>query len=210
MKNQIKFIKLLVILALALAVLGPVSVSAQGGNPPDLKDGGPGGNTGFGAALPSSPDDNCSAGPNLIQYDDGTIDASAGVTTADPASEIVQLFTPPGYPYTITKVCVTWAASVALATHPYEVVIYADTGAGPGAQLAAIPDLAGSVPVNPTTRWYGSAANYTVTSGSVYVGVRWVEASPPDQAVGYDSNGATPNQTIYYRYSAIPWTNATG
>lgn len=127
----------------------------------------------------------CSFTPGLIIQDDGSVDAGWGFVAATD-SRFVDRFTPTAYPANLGIVCFAMGGNPGAPTSlSGEIIVVDDDGAGgaPGTQLAAqafsvtgVPVLAAGQPI-----WFSAdltALNVSVTSGSVYIGVRWTQTDP--------------------------------
>src|SRR5436190_1858487 len=124
---------------------------------------------------------NCDTQAGIIIHDDNTEENGySGNATTIATFNAVDKFTPTTYPSTFTSVC---AAFITIAGTPttlnYSVIVYDDDGPGgaPGTQLGEIADVAVAiagglgVPVWQTTDI--SSLGVTLTSGSVYIGVKY-------------------------------------
>lgn len=145
----------------------------------------------------------CSDEPSLIVHDDGTVETGyiANPEVVDQVA-FVDRFTPYAYPVTFTSVCVAF-----ISTGPtgldFEIVVYDDDGpqGGPGTELGALPVSVEGIPVVPpiseAPAWFSidvSALGASISSGSAYIGVRWVPSDPgvflaadesPEHPVGF-------------------------
>jgi hypothetical protein len=118
----------------------------------------------------------------LIVHDDNLVDD--GFNYREPATEarFVDKFTPPSYPATFSRVCVSLFSGEGIETLDYEVVVYKDDGPGgaPGTLLGAAPVVDGRVlqlidlPVSPRFQAIDIAdLGINLESGSAYIGLRW-------------------------------------
>ncbi len=146
---------------------------------------------GASAAAPPAPDGaECGPSvPGVVIHDDGVAtNGYAGLTNAE--SVAVDKFTPTYYPATFTTVCVAFSTYFYPVSPTgrvdYEVVVYDDTGPGgaPGNELGAIAaTTTGAAYPDPAVfrdRVDVSALGIALTSGSVYIGVRWNPDQSPD------------------------------
>ncbi|WP_300617342.1 DUF1566 domain-containing protein [Dokdonella sp.] len=123
----------------------------------------------------------CESGPLLIVHDDGTPETAFGGGLFTNGWTIVDRFTPTSYPASFGSVCLAFAGSGGATTLDFDLVLYADNGPGgsPGAELGSIRAQATGLPQYPvlTPQWQRfdlSSLYSTITSGSVYLGVRGV------------------------------------
>ena len=142
----------------------------------------------------------CDSAPGIVIHDDGMLESAIG---ADPAlvteMRVVDKFTPSSYPASYSSVCLDFVVlKDGPPTYPIDVVVFDDDGPGgaPGTLLGELNDqtaithvfrLVGGQP--PIWNSYDiSSLAINVTSGSVYIGTRYV---PPTQQFGnvYLSDG---------------------
>src|SRR5215208_6515982 len=139
--------------------------------------------------------------PTIIRHDDGTIENGYSGNPAGGVTEVrfVDKFTPTSYPRTYSSVCLDF---VTLAggppTYPVDVVVYDDDGAGgtPGTLLGSLNAqpatthifAAGQMPIWNSYNISGLGIN--VTSGSVYIGARWMPPAPTNVYMSADQTGA--------------------
>jgi len=120
--------------------------------------------------------------PGLIFHDDNLVDD--GFNYGEPATEarFVDKFTPPSYPATFSRVCISLFSGGGIETLDYEVVVYKDDGPGgaPGSLLGAMPVVDGRVRLVDdmlfTPRFQAidiADLGINLESGSAYIGLRW-------------------------------------
>lgn len=148
----------------------------------------------------------CDNEPGIVIQDDGTVENgySANPATITEA-RFVDRFTPEEYPAQLTGVCVGFLTISGTTTFDIDIVAYDDSGAGgtPGAELGSmavtvdVDQLSPPVPPDHPPVWTSidlSAMGVVVSSGSVYVGVRFTPQDPnyfvasdqsTDRPVGY-------------------------
>ena len=142
----------------------------------------------------------CNSEPGIIIHDDGIIEngysgnPGAGVTEV----RFVDKFTPTSYPATFSSVCLDF---VTLAggppTYPIDVVVYDDDGAGgaPGTFLGSLNAQPATTHIfaaggMPTWNSYNiSGLGLNITSGSVYIGARWMPPTPTNVYISADQTG---------------------
>lgn len=134
--------------------------------------------------LPSGQGDlaGCTATPDFIVHDDGTLEEGYTVSVAD--VRFVDKFTPTAYPVVYNAVCIGFITGSGPTSYGVEIVVFDDDGAGgePGTQLGSVAATVAvtlSVPVTPNTTVFWnkidiSSLGLQVTDGSVYIGARWV------------------------------------
>jgi Kelch motif/Galactose oxidase, central domain len=171
---------------------------------------------------------NCDSEPGIVIHDDGGIENGY---SGNPAlvSEVrfADKFTPSSYPASYTSVCLDFViVAGGPATYPIDVVVFDDDGAGgsPGTLLGELNGqtatthlfVGGGQP--PIWNSYDiSSLAINVTSGSVYIGARWVppvnnvflsadESGPVGFAGGYWWNNFdgvwSPTQNAFPGYTA--------
>lgn len=140
--------------------------------------------------------------------DDGT--AESGLRPSFNETVIfVQKFTPQGYPFDYRQVCVGLrrGASGSNLTMNFQIVFYDDDGemGAPGTLLASLPMTAMNIPFNDyqVYSFDTTAQHIQVTSGSVYIGLKWVTSIMNDYSIAMDQSAGTPLQTGY-------WSNSNG
>ena len=148
--------------------------------------------------------------PGVVIHDDGTVN-SGGRGASDNVTVAVEKFTPTYYPATFTSVCaafdsVTWMGDNTADPIDYEVVIYDDTGVdgGPGNELGAV-SASTTTTAFPWPEYYHPVAfhdsvdisglHLNITSGSVYIGVRWRSEKVIGGIIHYSFIGADTNGT---------------
>jgi len=163
-------------------------------------------------------DAGCAAGaPGLVVHDDGLVDN--GYNYAAPATDarFVAKFTPPAYPATFSRVCVSLFSDAGVEALDYEILVYADDGPGgsPGTLLGAQPVAGGRVlqlldlPFTPRFESFDIAdLGVNLESGSAYVGLRW---NPSKDGAGEvylsaDESPATPAAAGYAAADGGAWT----
>ena len=145
----------------------------------------------------------CNNAPGIVIHDDGTIEngysgsPGAGVTEV----RFVDKFTPTSYPSTYSSVCLDF---VTLAggppTYNVDIVVYDDDGAGgsPGTLLGSLNAQpatthifsAGIMPIWNSYNISGLGLN--ITSGSVYIGARWMPPTPTNVYMSADESTSHP------------------
>ena len=146
---------------------------------------------------------NCDTEPNIVIQDDGTIEdgysgsPGAGVTEV----RVVDKFTPTSYPSTYSSVCLDF---VTLAggppTYNIDVVVFDDDGPGgsPGTLLGSVNAQSATTHVfspGQTPIWNSyniSGLGLNITSGSVYIGARWMPPSPTNVYISADESTGHP------------------
>lgn len=126
----------------------------------------------------------CGTEPGIIIHDDGSAEgAYAGNANWAGGIALVDKFTPASYPASIRSVCVAFTGSAGVSAMDFEIVVLADNGSGggPGTELGALPVSVSGLPQYPVSDpiWssYDISSLYTtISSGSLYVGVRWLPA----------------------------------
>lgn len=129
-----------------------------------------------------------------------------------------ELYTPPGYPFVITQVCVNWVRLTADTDITYTVEVRAADGAGgsPGTLLGSAAASALGVPSALPGAFTDTALSVVVNSGSVYIGARWnpgvdqgffivSDENSATAPIGYsynDINGFAPTVSIFPNYKA--------
>ncbi len=162
----------------------------------------------------------CDSAPGMVIHDDGMLESAIG---ADPAlateMRVVDKFTPSSYPASYSSVCLDFVVlKDGPPTYPIDVVVFDDDGPGgtPGTLLGELNDqtaithvfrLVGGQP--PIWNSYDiSSLAINVTSGSVYIGTRYV---PPTQQFGnvYLSDDESPGHPVGFA-GGYWWTNFDG
>ena len=123
----------------------------------------------------------CDSQPGIMIHDDGSSENGYSGNPATIATfNAVEKFTPASYPSTFTSVCVAFQNQAGTPTTlNYSVIVYAADGPGgwPGTQSGALPMWLLAFLQEWGRRYGGPApifsAGITVTSGSVYIGVRY-------------------------------------
>ena len=143
----------------------------------------------------------CNTEPGIVIHDDGTIENGYSGNPAGGVTEVrfVDKFTPTSYPKTYSSVCLDF---VTLAGGPpvynVDIVVYDDDGAGgsPGTLLGSLNAqpatthifAAGQMPIWNSYNISGLGLN--ITSGSVYIGARWMPPAPTNVYMSADQTGA--------------------
>ena len=162
----------------------------------------------------------CDSAPGIVIHDDGMLESAI---SADPAlvteMRFVDKFTPSSYPASYSSVCLDFVIlKDGPPTYPIDVVVFDDDGPGgaPGTLLGELNDqtatthvfrLVGGQP--PIWNSYDiSSLAINVTSGSVYIGTRYV---PPTQQFGnvYLSDDESPGHPVGFA-GGYWWTNFDG
>ncbi len=142
-----------------------------------------------------------------VQLDDGTLENGYRIAFASNAT-YVQRLTPPGYPASLTRMCLCWK-TIAGDLLPFSFVVYDDDGPSgqPGTLLGSIastfnlPSFAeGWIGVDCTT------LGIQVASGALYVGGRWNAASHTSVFLCSDESPSTPRATSYRSTDGLAWT----
>ena len=145
----------------------------------------------------------CNNAPGIIIHDDGTIEdgysgnPGAGVIEV----RVVDKFTPTSYPNSYTSVCLDF---VTLAggppTYNVDIVVFDDDGPGgsPGTLLGSLNTQSATTHVfspGQTPIWNSydiSGLGINITSGSVYIGARWVPPTPTNVYISADESTGHP------------------
>ena len=140
--------------------------------------------------------------PTIIKHDDGTIEnGGSGNPALVTEVRFADKFTPTSYPNSYSSVCLDF---VTLAggppTYPVDIVVYDDDGAGgsPGTLLGSLNAqpatthvfMAGQTPIWNSYDISGLGLN--ITSGSVYIGARWVPPTPTNVYMSFDQSTDRP------------------
>ncbi len=155
----------------------------------------------------------CNAEPEIIIHDDGTIENGYSGNPAAGVTEVrfVDRFTPTSYPATFHAVCISFI-SLGPTSLNFDIVVYDDDGAGgaPGTLLGSLPATAVAPVVPPilAPMWNSydiSSLGIGVTSGNVYVGVRYAP-STPNVFISADQTASTPLAGGYWwNNNAAAW-----
>jgi hypothetical protein len=151
----------------------------------------------------------CSGGG--LWYDDGTYEDLYTYPISMVDQTWVQRFAPPELPYQIHEVCVGLVSSGFEDDLTGTIVLFADSGSGPGALLYEIPFTAIDIPIWPGEIYsYDISGSNAVVSGSFYLGVRWTALMGDDwfYVLG-DESITTPLNPGYWQYSGHPWQAIT-
>src|SRR4029453_5433780 len=142
----------------------------------------------------------CNAEPGIIIHDDGLIDNGySGNPALVTEVRFVDKFTPTSYPATFSSVCIDFVTlSGGPPTYPVDIVVYDDDGAGgaPGTFLGSVNAQPATTHVfvaggTPTWNSYNIAGlGLNITSGSVYIGARWMPPTPVNVYISADQTGA--------------------
>jgi hypothetical protein len=149
----------------------------------------------------------CEDEPGIVIQDDGTVENGYSGNPAAGVTEVrfVDRFTPEDYPAMLTGVCVAFLTISGTTSFDIDIVVYDDSGSGgsPGAEIGSlaatvnVDQLSPPVPPDHPPVWTAidlSSLGVEVTSGSVYVGVRFAPEDPnyfiasdqsTDRPVGY-------------------------
>jgi uncharacterized repeat protein (TIGR01451 family) len=172
-----------------------------------------------GPVIPSDP--TCDQGqPGLIIHDDDLIDDGFNYLEPTTEARFVDKFTPPSYPATFSRVCVSLFSGEGIETLDYEVVVYKDDGPGgaPGSLLGAAPVVEGRVlqlldlPVSPRFQAIDIAdLGINLESGSAYIGLRWNPSRSNASKVylSADASQTTPVVGGYSSANGGDWTPLT-
>jgi hypothetical protein len=194
----------LVILGLIGGLAAPAA--AQEGPGIDLHSRGTFGPVGPPTFAPGSED--CPGGE---AYDDGVPENGYSGNPALVSSvEIVQLFNPTGSTLTYTGTCVA-LVTLDEPTLDFEIVVFANAGGTPGAEIGAVPasvtDLPGALP----GQWY----IFNITSLAltptepIFVGTRWNPMTFPSRFLLADETPATPLHTGFANFNGGAGWQAT-
>jgi hypothetical protein len=172
---------------------------------------------------------NCNTEPGIVIHDDGTIENGYSGNPVAGINQVrfVDKFTPTAYPASFSSVCVAHLTqSGGPPSWPVNIVVYDDDGpgGGPGRELGHMAVTAqNTVFPNPTPGWNSydiSSMNLFTDSGSVYIGMRWMTASPnvfmaadesTDRPVGFAggfwwnnvANAWAPIQSAFAEYRSL-------
>lgn len=151
-------------------------------------------------------DIDCDAQPGIIIQDDGSVESGyGGNPNAVDMVNMVDLFTPVGYPATFTHICVTFFAQAgAPSSMPFEIVAFANDGpeGAPGTLLGSvtataidIPPVAGMpLPIHWQTVDISEMGLF-IEEGSIFLGVRY--APPPVPTVFMAADQSTDRPVGY-------------
>lgn len=151
----------------------------------------------------------CEGAPGIIIHDDGTSETGyAGNTFWSGGFMIVDRFTPTTYPASIESVCLAFARNGGATAVDFEIVVLDDNGPGgsPGGVIGVLAASATDIPPfsPPSAQWYSydlSSLYTTVTSGSLYVGVRFAGGAPNAFLLGDQSPGNPPGYAGGYYWN---------
>ena len=162
----------------------------------------------------------CDNAPGIVIHDDGMLESAY---SADPAlvTEVrfVDKFTPSSYPASYSSVCLDFVVLVdGPPTHPIDVVVFDDDGPG-GAPGTLLGELNGQTATTHVFRLVGgqppiwnsydiSSLAINVTSGSVYIGTRYVPPTPQFGNV-YTSADESPGHPVGFA-GGYWWNNFDG
>jgi hypothetical protein len=145
----------------------------------------------------------CNNAPGIIIHDDGTLEDGFSGNPLAGVNEVrfVDKFTPTQYPNSYNEVCVDFVTLAGgPSTYNIDIVVYDDDGPGgsPGtllgqlnAQTANTHIFAGGI--TPIWNSYNiSSMGLNITSGSVYIGVRYVPPSPVNVYTSADESPGHP------------------
>jgi len=146
-----------------------------------------------------------------LWYDDGSYEGPYTYPVSNTELTYVQRFAPPVLPYQVHEVCVRLSAGV-VDDLTGTIVLFADTGSGPGTLLYQIPFTAIDIPGGSgDTYSYDISSSNAVVGGSFYLGVRWT--TPPNPSDNFwilgDESITTPFNPGYRQYSGGPWQAIT-
>jgi hypothetical protein len=124
---------------------------------------------------------NCDTQPGIIIHDDNTIENGYGANPATVTEvRFADKFTPVSYPANFSSMCVAFLTIAGTPTTlNFDIIAFDDDGAGgaPGTQLGSMSVSASGIPggiTAPVFQTYNtSSMGVVVTSGSVYIGVRY-------------------------------------
>lgn len=132
----------------------------------------------------------CENQPGIVIQDDGTIENGYGGNPAEfEEVRFVDIYTPEAYPARLTGVCVAFITISGEPTLDIDIVVYDDNGANgaPGALIDSLPAtvdvkrVAVLPPPDQLPSWTTidlSSLNIEVSSGSVFIGVRYKPPEP--------------------------------
>ena len=121
--------------------------------------------------------------------DDGVPSGGLGFNNSNLFALAVNRMTPPGYPYTLSEVCVNLIAGGINTSLNYDVVVFNDNGGVPGSLLANVPGQ--SLTLTGAPDFYStdvSAANIQLTSGDYYIGIQYSPQANNDVNFYMDSS----------------------
>jgi hypothetical protein len=162
-------------------------------------------------------------GPGQLIYDDGTFENGYNWGTTGPTDgRFVSLFTPSEYPWQFNTFCLALSRLPAgFDQLTFDIVMYDGTGGGvPGAEIAIVTGVTATlIPPWPDIAFYSYDISTmpAVTSGSVYIGIKYdpslntTQYSCADESVstplhpGYVYNGSSWNtiETLFPGYRAL-------
>jgi MYXO-CTERM domain-containing protein len=131
-----------------------------------------------------------------LVYDDGSLENGYRVAL-NPNGVFVQQFLPGSFPFQIQQMCLAGTGISSGTNISGSIVIYADTGSGPGALLGTLPvTMAGGLtyPNYAFYSWDLTAQNFVV-NGNFYAGLRW--DGNQDFFVMADQSPSTPLHSGY-------------
>lgn len=157
--------------------------------------------------------------PGIIIHDDGEGEDGFGWQNTVTDGRFVEKFTPSVYPATFSTVCFSLITNAGTTSAPIDIIVYAADGAGgsPGTLLGTKsvtghPVQLSGVPYTATFESFDiSDLNINVTSGDVFIGVKWAPNTTTGVFVGADESTSTPIEGGYSWANAGPWqTTQTG
>lgn len=160
-----------------------------------------------------------SSTPGIIIHDDGQAENGYGWQPTVTDGRFVEKFTPTSYPATFSSVCFSLITNAGVTTMPFDIVVYAADGAGgsPGTVLGTksvtgnVTAISG-VPFTPTFQSFDiSDLALNVTSGNIFIGLKWAPSSVGGVFISADQSSGTPIEGGYSWSNTGPWqTTQTG
>ena len=158
--------------------------------------------------------DSC-AGTGQEKHDDGSFENGIGWNASVTNGGFALKFRPSLYPWKYNKFCIALTRQATGSDSlKFDVVIYDSTGPGgtPGNLLGTLSNqVARPILIFPAFSWFSydisSVLGNTVTSGAVYIGVRY-DGSPANQTFKFamfDQTATTPLWPGYAQNAAAPW-----
>ncbi len=151
----------------------------------------------------------------LITHDDGQGENGYGFNTGVATEgRMVDKFTPPAYPATVSTVCISFITNNSVSEMDFEILFYDDTGPGgtPGNLIAAKiavahPKAVAVMPFTPAFEAFDvSDLGFSIASGVVYIGARWYPSEVNNRVfMASDETPATPLAGGQFWANEDPW-----